>query len=721
MKIHGLASTFLLLAGGVNSHEEGPSTKKKATKDFFQVGVRRSLDSEAIHRRTTAACSGGERKIVECKDGISEEVCKEDLIEAGVQVVADMPHTSFFAVCVESKAHAELVATLTDVEGIEDDPIRTTSYLPDSRVDRHLQEDEQVVPYGVDLVKAPEFWDTYSNRGAGVKVCVIDTGIRGTHEDLKDGALTGSNDRDLVTPWNQDGNSHGTHCSGTIAAQDNSKGVVGVAPDASLHTVRVFDDSGLFTASGLVEAMNACADAGSDIISMSLGGGRPTIAERITANLLRDQGILLVAAAGNSGDLENPLEFPAGYGPVMSVAAADSQSRVAFFSTHNDEVDITGPGVDVLSTISESDSSYAEFSGTSMATPHVAGVAALLWSQFQEKNADEIRDAIQESARDVGACGKDRLFGHGMVDVMAAAAYLQNGNLPVSELGDCLPVDVSLLTDDYGEETTYSITSLSDEEDIVYRGGPYPRRRREIYTDNIQLPDGCYNLQLLDSYGDGNSDDQYGRGEVLVSYNGVQQIFFNNFEGSNVTLQFGNCFDGEDTSPSISSSSAISSPACGNGVVEGGEECDDGNTVNGDGCDSLCSKEVASEPSPEEGECAPGETRLGLVLQTDEWAKVENELYFYDADGPEDDFVWNMALGDLSNESFYEERTCIDSSRCYKFYFFDKWGDGLKRGGLTLFEGDEVLLQIDPFDKGTSVDPNGAPKSYWFATAGTCP
>jgi hypothetical protein len=143
----------------------------------------------------------GIKKIVQCKDSVPEEVCKAALVQANVQVVSDMPKTIFFAICVDSEADAAIVAALTDVEGVEDDPPRTLSVVKGSRVERHLQSAEQVTPYGIDLVKAPEFWARYNgNQGAGIKVCVIDTGLRSSHEDIQDADISGSDNADLVTP-----------------------------------------------------------------------------------------------------------------------------------------------------------------------------------------------------------------------------------------------------------------------------------------------------------------------------------------------------------------------------------------------------------------------------------------------------------------------------------------------------------------------------------------
>ena len=143
----------------------------------------------------------GTRKIVQCKDSVPESVCKEDLIKSGVQVLSDMPKTVFFAICVDSEADAAIVAALTNVEGVEDDPPRTLSVVKGSLVKRNLQAFQQVTPYGIDMVNAPEFWSRYDgNQGSGIKVCVIDTGLLLSHEDIRDADVSGSDGAGLLSP-----------------------------------------------------------------------------------------------------------------------------------------------------------------------------------------------------------------------------------------------------------------------------------------------------------------------------------------------------------------------------------------------------------------------------------------------------------------------------------------------------------------------------------------
>lgn len=468
---------------------------------------------------------GGSRKVVHCRDGVAEEVCRQQLVAEGVEVVAEMPSTPYFAVCVYSLAEEALVKSLTKtILGLEDDPIRTLSVVSRSSTEasewvrqrrqqkqqqhhheRALQYEGQIVPYGVRQVRAPDFWETYENRGAGVTVCVIDSGFRATHEDLQGIDVDGSDDKDFVNPWFEDGRvSHGTHTTGTIAAQDNGVGVVGVAPEASIYVVRAFTSRGYFAGSSLVEALNACVnEGGADIINLSLGGPQPLSAEERAIEKLTEKGILVIAAAGNDGDRSNFPSYPAFYTTSFSIAAVDEYRKIADFSTHNEQVDVAGPGVGILSTTNNYDGSYGVKDGTSMAVPHVSGVAALLWSTFPEKTAEEIREAMEESANDSGACGIDRLFGHGVVDAMAAAAYLSDpSGARAPETENCTSVEVTVSTDLYGQETTFVIQSM-DNRDVIYRGGPYQAGVERSYKDAFEIPDGCYTISLLDALGDG--------------------------------------------------------------------------------------------------------------------------------------------------------------------------------------------------------------------------
>merc|ERR1712038_766492 len=181
--------------------------------------------------------------------------------------------------------------------------------------------------------------------------------------------------------------------------------------------VKVFNDNGNWAwGSSLIAAVEECVDSGSNIVSMSLGGGGfSQIAYDAYERIFKEDDVLLVAAAGNGGN--TAYSYPASYDFVMSVAATDSNNNVAGFSQKNDQVDIAAPGVSVLSTLPRhvSGSGYDSWSGTSMATPHVSGVAALVWSLDTTKSAAEIRGILEASAQDLGSQGRDNSYGHGLV------------------------------------------------------------------------------------------------------------------------------------------------------------------------------------------------------------------------------------------------------------------------------------------------------------------
>lgn len=398
----------------------------------------------------------------------------------------------------------------------------------------------QLVPYGIKLVQA----DLLAGTNASTrKVCIIDSGYDRSHEDLSAAAnVTGEYDSGTGW-WYTDENHHGTHVAGTIAALNNAgTGVVGVSENGTLklHIVKVFGAEAWAYSSTLATAANKCRDAGANVISMSLGGPTSNRTEQTTfERLYSTNGILSIAAAGNDGN--NRTSYPAGYSSVVSVAAVDEAKAWATFSQYNKDVEIAGPGVNVLSTVpmgsgrdsaltvgstvyapggmdgspaatasgpladfglggtassgtmtgkvcliqrgtydfatkvancqasggvgavvynnaaggfggtlgttattipsvTASDtegtamkgqlgqtatvkvtpSNYAFFDGTSMATPHVSAVAALVWARHPQCTAAQLRNSLNLSAQDLGPAGRDTKFGFGLVQAKAA-------------------------------------------------------------------------------------------------------------------------------------------------------------------------------------------------------------------------------------------------------------------------------------------------------------
>ncbi len=285
----------------------------------------------------------------------------------------------------------------------------------------------ETAPWGIAMVEADQLSDADS---ANIKVCIMDTGYDRAHEDLRTDDVTGDDGYsgfDSGDWWN-DGHGHGTHVAGTIAAiGNNDTGVVGVNPSGivGLHIVKVFNDFGNWAyGSDLIAAIGQCTDAGATVINMSLGGVASSVIEREAFDEAWEGGVLSVAAAGNAGS--NMLSYPASYDSVVSVAAINSDRSHAPFSQFNNQVELAAPGVAVNSTLPGN--RYGAMNGTSMASPHVAGVAALVWSNHPECSNAEIRTVLGATAEDMGSTGRDVFFGHGIVKAKAASDYIsENG------------------------------------------------------------------------------------------------------------------------------------------------------------------------------------------------------------------------------------------------------------------------------------------------------
>jgi subtilisin family serine protease len=249
------------------------------------------------------------------------------------------------------------------------------------------------------------------NKGAGVNVAIIDTGIDYTHSDLdanyKDGYDYVNNDADPM-----DDNGHGTHCAGIVAAEYNDAGVVGVAPGADLYAVKVLNSVGSGYGSDVIAGIQWSVKNGMQVISMSLGGSTYSRSLHRACDRAYNKGIVIVAAAGNDGVT---VSYPARYDSVIAVAATDSSDYRASFSNTGPAVELAAPGVSVSST--KLGGGYVAKSGTSMACPHVAGTAALVIFAGE----GDVRQCLQQTADDLGAAGKDDQYGYGLVDAEEAA------------------------------------------------------------------------------------------------------------------------------------------------------------------------------------------------------------------------------------------------------------------------------------------------------------
>ncbi|MCL7475717.1 MAG: S8 family peptidase [ANME-2 cluster archaeon] len=284
----------------------------------------------------------------------------------------------------------------------------------------------QVTPWGIDRVQAPQ---THANgiTGMGVNVAIIDTGIDYNHPDLASNYMGGYDYVNLDTdPFDDAG--HGTHVAGTVAAINNNFGVIGVSPEVNIYALKVLDASGSGSYSNIISAIDWARTHNIDVASMSLGGGfNSRLLSRACDNAYKS-GVLLVAAAGNEA---GTVSYPAAYSSVIAVSATDQNNNIAWFSNFGTQVELAAPGVNINSTTMNGGYSGDTWSGTSMATPHVTGVAALVLTTsvidtgYDTNNngqwdTDEVRQRMRDTSTDLGTTGKDLYFGYGLVNALAA-------------------------------------------------------------------------------------------------------------------------------------------------------------------------------------------------------------------------------------------------------------------------------------------------------------
>lgn len=257
------------------------------------------------------------------------------------------------------------------------------------------------------------------SRGRGVRIAVVDTGVAPNHPDLR--IYGGVSYVPGNSSWADD-NGHGTHVAGTIAAPFNNRGVVGVAPDAQVYAVKVLKHNpATGRASGqlswILNGLSWCYRNRMQVVNLSLGSRETSHSWSVynrayehAGRRLRRRGILAVAAAGNSNEaVGNPARCPS----YLAVSAIDSRYRRASFSCYGPQVEVCAPGVRIWSTYPPA--GYQQLSGTSMACPHVAGVAALVKARHPAWPGDRIRVHLWRTALELGAPGRDWIYGHGQV------------------------------------------------------------------------------------------------------------------------------------------------------------------------------------------------------------------------------------------------------------------------------------------------------------------
>jgi hypothetical protein len=333
-----------------------------------------------------------------------------------------------------------IVITLTDEEFTELKENTSITYIEEDfgveSFETEPVQNNQTIPWGVKEVGALEGMATGST-GKEIKVAVLDTGIF-PHEDLKveAGFSTVTNNTSYI-----DDQGHGTHVAGTIAAINNDIGVLGIAPEITLYSVKVLDSNGGGTYSQVIEGLEWAIDQGVNIISMSFGGRQHSQALQEIIVKANDLGIMMVAAAGNSGKGQDTLAYPAKYHEVLAIGAIDSLHERAPFSSSGIELDLVAPGVNILST--RINGEYAFLSGTSMAAPHVTGVAAALWSKNPSWSNEKIKNKLLETAITLG---DEQEYGKGLVSLSRALGLEETSNtetIPKGPLSEFEEFDIS--------------------------------------------------------------------------------------------------------------------------------------------------------------------------------------------------------------------------------------------------------------------------------------
>jgi thermitase len=295
----------------------------------------------------------------------------------------------------------------SEVEYAEPNYVYRASYTPDDSYFSSYQ-------YAPQIVGAEQAWDV-TQGSSNVKVAIIDTGVDYNHPELVGKVVKGydfvDDDSDPM-----DLNFHGTHSAGIAAAITNNHiGIAGIAPNVTILAERVLDASGNGTLDDIANGIIHAADSGAKVISLSLGGPNSAKTLNNAINYATKKGIVVVAAAGNEGT--SARTYPAYYSNVIAVAATDSNDQLASFSNYGSWVDVAAPGVSIYSTIPSG--GYKYLSGTSMATPLVAGAAGLLASQG--KSSVEIRSSLENTADKISGTGT--YFRYGRINV--AKAVLQ--------------------------------------------------------------------------------------------------------------------------------------------------------------------------------------------------------------------------------------------------------------------------------------------------------
>lgn len=372
------------------------------------------------------AGSARERKIVTFQSGITEMEQDTLLGRAQAAEVKHLKNNRNSVALLDAKG-VNMMKNDPRVLRVEDDVIAFALGKVEAtgKGARAIVQPTEVLPWGVDRIDAEKVWNSTltSSIGTGINVAVIDTGIELAHPDLATN-IKGSYNAISPSKSADDDNGHGTHVAGIIGALDNTIGVIGAAPAVNLYAIKVLNRNGSGYISDIIEGIDWAIANHINVINMSLGASSDIQAFHDAIIRAHNANIVIVTAAGN--DSGGPVNFPGAYPEVIGVSATDNNNTIAVFSSVGPEVDLAAPGVSIYSTYKGK--TYRTLSGTSMASPHVAGAAALLLAVPSKCDTDangtcsqdEVKARLEATAIDFGTLGHDNQYGAGLLNLWNA-------------------------------------------------------------------------------------------------------------------------------------------------------------------------------------------------------------------------------------------------------------------------------------------------------------
>jgi len=355
---------------------------------------------------------GQQRYIIKMKNKEATEDFAEknkDILEVGKEVM-ELQNLDSVLLDLSSQELNDIQSN-PDVMYVEADASVSIQDIEDQNTTANDLFSRQITSWGTHSIGA-DLSTENGFAGHGVKIAILDTGIA-NHSDLN---ISGGYSFVDDTPVYSDDNGHGTHVAGIIAAKDNGIGIQGIASDSEIYAVKVLDSDGKGNYSQVIQGIDYAIQNQMDVILMSFGGNKFSQALLDAVTAARNNGIVLVAAAGNKGGGEESMTYPALFQEVISTGAVNKSFARANFSSTGQQLDVVAPGTDILSTYMGD--GYRSLSGTSMAAPFVAGSLAVIWSKHPDWNDQQVLDALYNSATQLGDA---REYGHGLINIAKAA------------------------------------------------------------------------------------------------------------------------------------------------------------------------------------------------------------------------------------------------------------------------------------------------------------